>query len=173
MFFELIATVFAGVGAAGLALALNWISGGRLPRWTMPVAAGIGMIAMTVWSEYNWYDRTVAGMPEGLEVAQVNEARQFYRPWTYAAPMVDRFMAVDVARMQSNPDQPGQHIANIYLMGRWQPVRSFPVAIDCDGHRRAALVEDAGFDASGAVEGAQWTDVPASDPLLAATCARG
>ncbi len=82
-------------------------------------------------------------------------------------------MAVDVERIQSNPDQPGQHIANIYLLGRWQPVRSFPVAVDCTGHRRAALVEGADFDASGSVAGAAWTDVPDTDPVLAATCARG
>ncbi|WP_138471347.1 hypothetical protein [Poseidonocella sp. HB161398] len=173
MFLELIATVFAGIGAAGLVMAFNWISGGRLPRWLMPVGAGLAMVAMTIWSEYNWYDRTVATLPEGVEVAEINEARQMYRPWTYLAPMVDRFMAVDVAGMQSNPAQPGQHIANIYFWGRWQPVHSLPVAVDCDGLRRAPLVEEARFGADGAVEGASWTAVPASDPLLATACARG
>ncbi|MBE3637127.1 hypothetical protein [Mangrovicoccus algicola] len=173
MFLELIATVFAGIGAAGLVMALNWTTGRRLPRWLMPVGAGAAMIAMTLWSEYNWYDRTVAGLPEGIEVAEVSEARQIYRPWTYALPYVDRFLAVDVGGMQSNPARPGEHIANIYLMGRWQPVKSFPVAVDCGGLRRAALMDEARFGEDGAVEGAAWTQVSAGDPVLSAACAQG
>ena len=47
MVFELIATIVAGFAGAGVALLLNKIFGGRLPRWIMPVAAGAAMLATT------------------------------------------------------------------------------------------------------------------------------
>ena len=48
MFLELIATVFAGLAMAGVVMLVNRTSGGRLPRWTAPVAAGLAMITATV-----------------------------------------------------------------------------------------------------------------------------
>ena len=43
MFFELVATFAAGISAAGLALIANHLTGGRLPRWFLPLAAGGAM----------------------------------------------------------------------------------------------------------------------------------
>ena len=172
MFLELIATIIAGVGAAGVVLAANRLTGRRLPRWLMPIGAALAMILMTIWSEYTWYDRTVATLPAGLDVAEVNEARQMMRPWTFAVPLKDRFLAIDTQRMKTNPALPGQHIAEVYALGRWQPVRQFPVLIDCDGSRRAALGSDTEFGPDGSVGDAAWTEVPASDPLLATACTR-
>ncbi len=38
MFFEMVATLVSGFAGAGVVLLLNKISGGRLPKWAMPVA---------------------------------------------------------------------------------------------------------------------------------------
>ena len=73
MFLELIATVFAGLAVAGVVMLVNRMTGGKLPRWFVPVAAGLGMIGTTISNEYSWYDRTVATLPEGLEIAQTVE----------------------------------------------------------------------------------------------------
>ena len=58
MFVELIATIVAGIACAGLVMPLNISTGRRLPKWMMPVAAGLGMIGMTISNEYTWYART-------------------------------------------------------------------------------------------------------------------
>lgn len=170
MFIELIATFFAGAAVAGLFMALNFSLGGRLPRWMTPLAAGLGMIAVTVWSEYTWYERTSASLPEGLVVTETHEAQQLYRPWTFAAPVTDRFMALDVATMRSSQALPEQHLADLYTLGRWRPVRKLPVLIDCAGSRRALLPADVVFAEDGSVQGAFWADVNGQDPLLAAAC---
>ncbi|MEO1190053.1 MAG: hypothetical protein AAFW60_13380, partial [Pseudomonadota bacterium] len=69
MIFELIAVVVAGFAGAGVALLLNKVVGGRLPRWIIPIAAGLAMFATTIAHDYCWYERTAASLPDGLEVA--------------------------------------------------------------------------------------------------------
>ena len=65
MFVELIATIFAGIACAGIAMALNRLTGRRLPKWIMPIAAGAGMIGMTISNEYTWFGRTAERLPAG------------------------------------------------------------------------------------------------------------
>jgi hypothetical protein len=170
MFFELIAAFCAAVAGAGLALIANWLSGGRLPRWAMPVAAGAAMLGYAVWSEYSWYERTRASLPEGFEVAAVNEVRAMWRPWTYAAPIVDRFAALDTAAVRRNEAVPDQRLTEMYFFGRWSPRRSVAVVVDCAGGRVAPL-PTAELDASGAVSAAAWDELSDGDAALRAICA--
>lgn len=170
MFLELMATVFAGIAVAGVVMALNKISGGRLPRWAAPVGAGLGMIALTISMEYTWYGRTAASLPEGVEIAETIENQSFYRPWTYLAPYVERFVAVDTTSLKRHTNVPDQRMMDVYFFGRWAAVRRTPVLVDCVGQRRAALIDGMNFDADGQVVNAPWIAVQSSDPVLAAVC---
>ncbi|WP_171174411.1 hypothetical protein [Ruegeria sp. HKCCD8929] len=170
MFLELIGTIFAGFAVAGVVMLVNKFTGGRLPRWLAPVAAGLAMIAVTIGSEYSWYERTRSALPEGLEVVQEVESRALYRPWTYAAPFVDRFAAVDTASVQTNENVPDQRLADLYFFGRWAPLAKLPVAVDCAAGRRANLADGAEFGADGAVENADWVAAGPDDPVVRAVC---
>ncbi len=167
MFLELIATIVAGVGAAGVALLLNRLLGGRLPRWGAPVAAGLAMLAATIWSEYDWEARTVAGLPEGLQVIETVEETALHRPWTYLAPLTTRLAALDVAGIQTNPDAPGVKLAEVWFFGRWRPVDRAVVMIRCAPAARARVTDAALADPAAAA----WRPLAADDPLLAAACA--
>lgn len=173
MFLELIATLFAGFAAAGVVMAVNYLLGGRLPGWATPVGAGAAMIGMAVWSEYTWYARTTASLPEGLEVTETARSTQVYRPWTYIVPLRDRFTAVDVGTMRRHAAQPDQRMADIYVFARWRKLNRFPVLIDCAGHRRALVPGGNAFRPDGTVEGAVWADLTADDPLITTACKRG
>lgn len=170
MFLELIATIIAGIAAAGVVMLVNMVTGRRLPRWLMPVAAGAGMLAMTISSEYSWFSRTSATLPEGLEIAQTVESRALYRPWTYVTPFVERFVAVDRASVLTHPDQPGRRLADAFFFGRWAPVRQMSLVADCAEGRRALLPPGAAFDTTGEVDGLSWVRPTADDPLLTAIC---
>lgn len=170
MFLELIATVFAGLALAGVVMLIRKATGGRLPNWVVPVAAGLGMIATTISNEYGWYGRTTDSLPAGLEIAQTVENQSFYRPWTYVRPYVDRFVAVDTASLRENPALPGQRMVDLYFYGRWAPPSSMRVLLDCNGERRASLADGAEFGADGRVTDANWIGVGADDPVLATGC---
>ncbi len=170
MFLELIGTIFAGFAFAGVVMLLNYLSGGRLPRWAAPVAAGVGMIGMTIISEYSWYDRTRQSLPDTLEVIQEVESRAFYRPWTYAAPFVDRFAAIDTSSVLTKDTLPDQRLVDLYFFGRWAPVTMLPVAVNCAENRRANLIDGVAFSDDGKLTGIDWIQAASGDPIITATC---
>ncbi len=170
MFVELIGTVFAGIAAAGIVLLLNKLLSGRLPKWFMPVAAGLAMIGATVSNEYSWFPRTKASLPDGVVIAETVEAKALYKPWTYAYPYVERFMAVDTATIRNHEAKPSHRLVDIYLFGRWAPVSKLPVLADCEQMRRAALTDAISFEDDGTVQGAEWLTPPKGDSMLATIC---
>lgn len=170
MFLELIAIFIAGIAAAGLTLLVNRFLGGRLPRWMAPVAAGGVMILVAVFSEYGWYSRTEAALPEGLVVAHTVEEKALYRPWTYVWPYVDRFFAVDTATVRTHPKHAGIKLNHVYFFGRWAPVKEMMVLTDCVAGKRAALADAISFEADGSIDGTQWVTVPPEDPILTTVC---
>ncbi|MBO9425463.1 hypothetical protein J7444_12075 [Labrenzia sp. R4_1] len=173
MFVELIATIVAGIAAAGLVMLINRALGGRMPKWLAPVMAGVAMLATTISSEYGWYERTRETLPEGLVVAQTVENRSFYRPWTFALPYVERFVAIDTLSIKTHDAQPGMKLADAYYFGRWSTVNKLPVLTDCTETRRAALIDAVTFENSGTIDGIQWVQVPESDPMVSTICGVG
>jgi hypothetical protein len=171
MFFELVGTIMAGAATALLFWALNRLLGGRMPSWLIPVSAGIAMLVATISNEYGWFDRTTAVMPEGLVVAQTVEETALYRPWTYAAPFVSRFVAVDRRSIRTHPDQPDQRIVDLVFFGRWARTAKVPMLFDCGGNRRADIVDGIAFGDKGEVLGAAWIPVEEGDPILRTACA--
>ena len=170
MFIELIATVFAGIACAGIVLILNIMTGRRLPKWMMPVAAGLGMLGMTISNEYTWFDRTAARLPDGVSVALTVEERGWLRPWTQVWPYTKRFVAVDTGTMRTNENLSDQRLADLYFFGRWSPVNQAPVLFDCAEGRSALLIDGAEFAADGAVADADWQVAPPDDPILPMIC---
>ncbi|MBM1218686.1 hypothetical protein JQU17_00640 [Ponticoccus sp. SC2-23] len=170
MFLELIATIFAGIACAGVAMVLNLIVGRRLPKWILPVAAGLGMLGMTITNEYTWFDRTAAQLPEGVTVAMQVEEQGWLRPWTLLWPYTKRFVAVDIATARRNENLPDQRLADLYFFGRWSPVNQAPMLFDCAGARSALLIDGAEFAADGAVTDAGWQAMAPDDPILTLIC---
>ncbi|MEJ8562468.1 hypothetical protein QTO30_15380 [Yoonia sp. GPGPB17] len=171
MFFELIGTIVVSVAAALLVWAINKALKGRLPKWLIPASAGAAMLAATISSEYGWYDRTVATMPQGMVVAQTIEETAFYRPWTYAAPFISRYVAVDQVSTRTHPNHPDQRIVDLVFYGRWTRTAKVPMLFDCAENRRADVVDGITFGDDGAVTNAQWFLLEPADPLLRTACA--
>jgi hypothetical protein len=165
MFLELIGVIFAGLAGAGVMMIVSRLSGNRLPRWIIPVAAGAAMLGATISSEYSWYSRTSGNMPEGLEVVQTVEGTAIYRPWTYVFPYINRYVAIDQDNVRANTDDPNLFLADLYFFGRWSTVQSVEVMVNCATGQRA---DPALGDESPPV----WRDVPADDPIVTGVCQR-
>lgn len=170
MFLELIATLFMGLGVAGMVMIANMALRGRLPRWSVPASAGIAMIAFSIWSEYSWYPRTAESLPDPIIVAWNNSESAPWKPWTYLAPQTTRFIAVDTASIRTNDALPGQRMVNLYLMGRWAAGQQVRVLLDCPGARRVDLIENVQMDANGAVDPNAWVKMDPNDPVLTTAC---
>ncbi|RDL47287.1 hypothetical protein BLJAPNOD_06127 [Ensifer sp. M14] len=173
MLFELIAAIVAGIALAGIVMALRRISRGLLPKWLIPAAAGMGILGYGVWSEYSWFSRSLAAQPEGVIVAWHNAESDAWRPWTYLAPVVTRFTAVDKRTAQRNPEFADQVIVDLLFAARWQSSVLIKVIFDCAGHKRADLAgKNVTIAQNGHVTGANWIDLAADDSVLKAACSR-
>lgn len=95
MIWHLIAALFAGLGAAGIGMLLRLLSGKRLPRWIIPVFAGLGLFAYQVHYEYSWFANKHQQLPESSLVVSTEQRGAFWRPWTYVFPMTTAFTIVD------------------------------------------------------------------------------
>lgn len=171
MLLELIATVVLGLGAAGLVMTLNLVSGKRLPGWLIPSGAGAAMLAFIIFMEYSWAERTTNGLPEGVMVASVSGESMWYRPWTYLRPLSLRMVAVDTRRHRQHPDQPDQVMTTVLLLGRWMPVHEVPVVFDCAAGRRADLHAGVQMLPDGQLANANWRRLETDDPALRIACA--
>jgi len=101
MIWELVATVFAGLGGAGIALLIRKLSKQAAPKWLVPAFAGLCMLGFQVQGEYDWYDHQTGLLPTGVVVVKAVEEKAIWRPWSYVFPQTTRFIAADVANHKS------------------------------------------------------------------------
>lgn len=169
MVFELIAVIAAGFLGGGVALVLRR-GLPALPRWLVPVAAGAAMLVVAVSLEYSWFDRTAGDLPDGLDVVLTHEARAPWRPWTYAAPYVDRFVAVDRASLMTHEAAPDRRLATLVVFARWRSPTRVRAVFDCAAGRRADLAPGARLTDDGDVEGATWHTLDPDGPVMRSVC---
>ncbi|HEY7884878.1 MAG TPA: hypothetical protein VIC08_08045 [Cellvibrionaceae bacterium] len=101
MIWHLLAAAFAGLGTAGVALLARRLSRGRLPRWIVPVAAGLGILGYQVYFEYTWAEHRQAQLPAEAQLLEQWAKPAFWRPWTHIWPMTTGFTVVDINSLAS------------------------------------------------------------------------
>ncbi|MFG6665973.1 hypothetical protein ACGK9R_02560 [Halomonas sp. HNIBRBA4712] len=104
MIWHLVAAVFAALAAAGIGLLLRKLSGNRLPKWIVPVMAGLGMLAYQIHVEYSWFDHKKAQLPASAEVIDSAAGTEIWRPWTFVFPMTTRFSVLDRESLSRSGD---------------------------------------------------------------------
>ncbi|WP_029058074.1 hypothetical protein [Stappia stellulata] len=168
MFFTLISTFVLGLAVAGIILLVNRTIGGRLPRWTTPAAAGLAMLAYTIWTEYDWVDRTTRGLPNGLEVVRTYETSNILQPWTLIAPRINRLVALDRPSIETNENAPRYRKASLYLFARFDQPRELRQIYDCEQNRRIDLLPGETVDPA-EIPDAAWEQL-SNDPVATEVC---
>lgn len=172
MVIDFVGAFATGFCLMGIALILNRVTGRRLGRWIYPASVALGMVGFTVWAEYTWPTRTLAAAPQ-LRLASHNEQGVFYRPWTYLWPQVTRLTTIDQSATFVHPERPDLVLAQVVLLGRWEPVRAAGVVFDCRRMARVDLAAGVELSADGVPQGADWRTMEADDPVLRTACSVG
>ncbi len=100
MIWHLIAAVCAALAGAGVALILRSLMRQWLPKWIIPVFAGLGMLGYTIHHEYTWFDSTQVRLPAGSVVISSEQGEMLWRPWTMKFPMPLIYTVLDSANAQ-------------------------------------------------------------------------
>lgn len=141
MLWEWLATVFAGLGAAGVMLSLRFFIK-RLPKWSIPASAGLGMIVFQVYSEYTWFEHTKSLLPTtAVVVAEVAETAP-YKPWSYYKPQILRFAAIDTSQIVAVHQHDHWRQTRLYFFERRMSAHSWPIMIDCQKGLQATLSDE-------------------------------
>lgn len=155
--FELLGAIVAGIGAGAMIFALMHASrkaGFALPKWLLPAGIGLAMIGYSVWNDYSWFSRAQEQLPAGAEMLLVGKDNYLWAPWTYVAPVIVRFAALDPARISDT----GENIrrAEIMLIERRRPTVIVRQNFDC----AKGMISVAGGD---------WQKAD-DDPAIAIVC---
>lgn len=173
MLMDLIGTLGAGAGLFGFIIIARHLSGGRLPKWTIPAAIGAGMLLFSIWNEYTWYNRTTDALPADVVILSSPTDKVAYRPWTYVFPVSTRFAALDRTGMVKSMENSAFRRADVMLVQRWTATRRVPIAFDCANGRRADLIDGTSLAPDGTLTGGTWADVGQEDELQRAACQEG
>lgn len=170
MIWTLIGTLMVGVLAASVTFIGFRLLRREPPRWTMPAAAGLAMLAFHISSDYAWFNRTTAAFPDHLEVARTYTKRSILQPWTLLAEPVERFSAVDTRSVRRNPATPELVMADVHLLQRYYPTVTVTQLYDCSEPRRAPVGPDLEVDAGGRPSNAQWVAIDPADAVRRIVC---
>ncbi len=170
MLIDFIAMACVGAAMAGIFLALRKILKERLPKWALPAVIGAGMLSYSVWSEYSWYSRVAAALPEQVTILAAPRDTSPMRPWTYIAPPITRFMALDGTVLRTSTENATIKQGEIMLVQRWHKTNRVAVGFDCAQWRHADLVDGATLSPAGDLTGSFWLEAAKDDPLMLAAC---
>ncbi|WP_219703445.1 hypothetical protein [Marinomonas lutimaris] len=171
MFWELIATVFAGIGGAGIALLLRKITKQTAPKWLVPVFAGVAMLGFQIQGEYDWYDHQTSLLPEGVVVVKTVQEEAPWRPWSYVFPQTLRFIAADVENSAKNKIDPNLVLVDLYFFERRHMAKRVPQIVDCvQGARTDFTQSFTASQDSKQPSTSTWYPLESDDLLLKAVC---
>ncbi len=167
MVWNLVATVFAGLGAAGIALILRSLTRKKLPKWIVPAAAGLGMLGYSIYNEYTWFEFKTSQLPEGSVVVSYEANSMIWRPWTFLFPMTDTFTVLDrnsVAHAVTEDGALAQLVLYRFERSYVDHVEHSAHLLNCDKAEMVALDDEQGM-----VPGS-LTKVVTASPLYQMVC---
>lgn len=169
---DLIAALFVAAIVGMLVWLLRrWIP--ALPRWIVPASGGLALISYTVWSEYDWFPRISGQLPPEIEVVASRGEASPFRPWTYLAPTVTTFVALDHRKTLTHPQKADLRMVTLYSFARTGGMTEGLMAVDCAGGRQALIVEGVKITEAGDLTGADWQPTAEDKRLQQAACKEG
>lgn len=95
MTWHLFAVFIIGLCLGGIAFFVRKASRNRLPKWIIPISAGIGMFGYLAYYDYTWFEHKRSQLPAGSVVVEQGRTASFFKPWGYLIPSVSSFVVLD------------------------------------------------------------------------------
>lgn len=141
-----------------------------MPKSLFPIVAAASVISYGIYSEYTWADRTIAQLPDSVDVVHQLAGTSVFSPWSFVFPRTDRISMIDRASIRRNDNLPDHVMMELLLMQRFTPVLRVPQLIDCRLERRTDVTSDASFSEDGLPTNAQWEELDSEHPILRVIC---
>ncbi len=68
----------------------------ELPKFLLPMLAGLTIFSYNIYMSYSWIDRTVSSYGPNVVVLKEYRSKSFFAPWTLVVPRVSHFIAANI-----------------------------------------------------------------------------
>lgn len=144
MIWHLLAVFIFGICAGSLAFLFIKLSRNRLPKWLIPVFAGIAMLSYLAYYDYTWFDFKRSQLPAESVVVEEGRASNFFRPWSYAVPPVSSFVVLDgnVKESQQQGQRLVEYIRYEFINDATERLESQPYVLNCTTGEQLAVPQN-------------------------------
>ncbi len=170
MFLEIVAVVAVAFAACGSLLLIAKAFRIKLPRWAIPLTAGLAMVAVTISVRYTWADRLIGGLPAQVVVIDRYHATSWLEPWSYVVPRVNQLLVLDHGKTRTNPEHPEIRLVTLALVEQHSGTLEMTQFIDCQRQRRVVVTQDLQLDAEGLPSASSWIEGGEPQTLYRAAC---
>lgn len=144
MIWHLLAVFIFGLCAGSFAFLLIKISRNKLPKWLIPISAGLGMLSYLAYYDYTWFDFKRSQLPAESVVVEEGRASNFFRPWSYVLPPVSSFVILDgkVKKTQQQGQVVIEYIRYEFINDSTERLESQPYVLNCSTGEQLAVPDE-------------------------------
>ncbi len=128
-----------------------------LPKFVLPMLAGISLLTFNAYMRYTWGDRTAAAFPPEVVVLKEYRFSSIFEPWTYLVPRVSHFIAADTTQTRTNEEHPEIIMGATVMMQEHQETLNMTVLVNCEKDIVAVLPTKQIAQGQNPLELAQWS----------------
>lgn len=103
----------------------------NLPKFFLPMLAGITLLSYNGYMRYTWGDRTAEAFPPEVVVLKEYRSSTIFEPWTYMVPRVSHLIAADTTKTLTNPAYPDIIMGSVVMMQEHQDTIELRVMVNC------------------------------------------
>lgn len=128
----------------------------ELPKFVLPLLAGITLLSYNAYMRYTWSDRTAEAFPPEVVVLKEYRHSNVFEPWTFLYPRVSHFIAADKTQTRTNEKHPDVVMGSTVMMQEHQDTTTMTVLVNCKENQVAVLQRNQVAQGQDPVESAQW-----------------
>jgi len=128
-----------------------------LPKFLLPMIAGITLLSYNAYMRYTWGDRTAETFPQEVVVLKEYRHSNLFEPWTFLYPRVSHLIAADTTQTRTNPEFPDVIMGATVMMQEHQATTNMTVLVNCSQKQVAVLPTTQIAEGQNPLELAQWT----------------
>jgi len=144
----------------------------ELPKFLLPMIAGITLFSYNIYMSYSWFDRTVAGYGDEIVVQKEYRSTSMFAPWTLMYPRVSHFLAVNAKKAPEEIGETGIIKGAVVMIQEYTDPVNMTVLADCQKDMISMLPTQQISEDQNLLEIAQWTSKNEFPYLMDYYCAR-
>ncbi|WP_135076538.1 hypothetical protein [Terasakiella sp. SH-1] len=128
-----------------------------LPKFILPMLAGVTLLGFNAYMRYTWGDRTAEAFPPEVVVLKEYRHSNLFEPWTFLWPRVSHLIAADTTQTRTNANYPDVIMGSTVMMQEHQDTTEMSVLVNCKEGLVAVLPTNMVAQGQNPIETAQWT----------------